>query len=1292
MKQVTSVKIAVFSMFCLAPAFLAAQATSGVTGVVTDSTGAVVVGAQVELSNPATAFSASTRTNSVGAYQFVSVPPGTGYKLTFTKQSFRNVVVSDVSLEVGVTETRDAHLAVGQAAETVEVSAENVGTVNTIDASIGNVITGQQFSDLPSLFRDDASNLLQLQPGVQAPQFGSDAQSGSVTGSRADAGNITLDGLDVNDETIGQSFTTVGRAPIDSIAEARTIVGSSDATFGRSGGAQVDLVTKSGTNQLHGSLSEFNRVSLLAANDYFNNLNGVKKGQLTRNQFGGSVGGPIWKNKLFFFFSYLGRRDAEGLPTNITVPLTAFRNGQISYVNSNAGCTASATLQSQPNCITTLTQAESAAIDPQGKGPDTALFDFIGNRYPIPNNTSVGDGVNTGGFAFTAPFRRRENTYVGRLDYNLSSKHQLFARGTWDRDNDTQNQKLFPQDPATLIARIVHDRTWVIGETWAINPRMTNQAFVGLSRQVNDFPAEFAPTAPNEFGFTNGLTGPYGDFRAQSRNVAVPEVRDNFIWSAGKHTVQFGGDIKPIRVHSTSVNDINFPTIGLQSQITNLDSSLRPADILQDPSVAANWDNNFTVLLGRYSSNTGQYNFDRAGNPFPQNTAATRDYHYNEYEFFVQDSWKLRSDLTVTYGLRWNYHSVPFEANGFQSVPNVFEEQMFGARQQAAASGTNGFTAAPQVSYTLGGPANHGPNFYHPDWKDFSPRIGIAYSPSFTRGLLGKILGDRKTSIRAGGGISYDRVLSTLTFETDEVSQLFATSRSTQYGIGGDPSGSLQNDPRFTSINSPVAPPAPGTLPRPTLTPFTTVSDGVSCPVGGFWVANGFNFVPAGLPCSTGLLSNNDLFQFNDRLKMPYSITASFGFQRQLPKNMLLDVNYFGRFGRRLVAVGDPAQQLNFKDPQSGQFLNTAFGNIQSAIQAGTTPADQPWFENQMNAAVASVLGPGATCQAVFSASCTTVAASFLGPSFQIGDLSTVDVVLANAGFLLPNTGLPYQTGSISNVGNFGASSYNSLIVSLRKRFSNHLQFDFNYTYAHSIDNVSDITNDVIFSSFNGQGLVCDLRNLRVCRASSNFDALHTISANYDYELPIGHGRSLLGEAPKWLDAIVGGWATSGIFTSHSGYPWNTTTNAFPIAFTQTAPAVLVGPKSAVKQHIHVDSATHSVELFADPNAALNAFGFPFGGGTGDRNALRGPRYFNADMAVLKTFKMPWSDRQTLRFRAEAFNVFNHASFNDPSTDPNSTGSLRTANNNINNPSQYGILTNLAHDPRQMQFGLQYTF
>ena len=1271
--MVPGVLAILLTVFALLGSRAMAQATSGLTGIVTDPTGALIVGAEVKLSNGQTAFSATTTTNAGGGYQFNHIPPGAGYRLTVTRDQFRAAEVSGLSLGVGVTETRDVKLEIGNTTETVEVTSEGEGTVNTTDSSIGNVITSKQVDELPSLFRDDAANLLQLQPGVQAAQNGSDAQYGSVTGSRADAGNITLDGLDVNDETIGQAFSTVGRAPLDSISEVRTIVGGEDASYGHSGGAQVDLVTKSGTNQWHGSASEYNRVSLLAANDYFNDLDVLPKGQLTRNQFGGDIGGPIIKDKLFFFFDYLGRRDAQGFQQNIVVPLNPFRNGQLSYVNSGAGCTPSATVASAPSCISTESSAQLTGLDPQGTGPDSALLTFIDSRYPISNNNGVGDGVNSGGFAFNAPEYRKENTFVGRLDYKVSSSHNLFARGTWDRDNDTSSPKAFPQDPAILIAEVNHANTWVVGDTWILSPTVTNQASFGISRQVLSFPSDFDPTAPNWYDFTNSFSRPYGDFRSQGRNVPVPEARDTFGWSKGKHTMQFGADIKPIRVHSTNTSDINFPSIGLQSQITSLDTSLRPADIFNDPGVQAAWDNNFTTILGRYASTTANYNYDPSGNALPQNTATIRNFHYNEYEFFAQDTFHVRSDLTVTYGLRWNYHSVPFEANGYESVPDVFASQLFGAREQAAAAGINGPDAAPFVTYTLGGPKNHGPNYYHPDWKDFSPRIGLAYSPSVTEGFLGHLLGDRKTSIRAGAGMTYDRVMSTLSFEIDEVSQLFAGSQTQQFGIPTDPEDSLIQDPRFTSINSPPTPPPGGTVPRPSVTPFVGPASSIGCP-----------FPTAGGLCATGLLNNEDLFQLNNSLKTPYSITASFGIQRELRGNFLVEVDYFGKFGHRLIAVGDPAQQVNFKDPTSGQFLNAAFGNVQKALQNGATPADQPWFENQVDAAL------GTTCASVFGSSCTSFISGVLPSSFITGDLSTLDVILANAGLLLPNTGLDYQTGSVANVGNFGVSSYNGLVTSLRKRFSNNLQFDIDYTYAHSIDNVSDVTNDVIGSSYNGQGLICDLRSLSVCRASSNFDATHTLSANYLYQLPIGRGQRFMGNAPKWADAILGGWATSGIVSFHTGYPWSSITSAFPINFTQSAPAVLVGPASAVKQSIHVENG--AVQFFADPVAAVNAFAYPFGGATGQRNQLRGPRYSNVDMDLLKTFKMPWSESQTLEFRAEAYNVFNHPSFNDPTSDPTLYGSYNFSNNNIGNAGQYGVLTSLAHNNRELQLGLRYSF
>ncbi len=1264
---------------------LAAQATSGLTGVVTDASGAVVVGANVKLENPDTAFAADTTTNRQGEYQFLHVAPAAHYRLTVTKENFRITSLADLGIGVGVTETRDVKLLIGNATETVEVTAGGEGSVNTIDASIGNVITSQQVAELPSLFRDDAGALLGLQPGVQIT--GGDSQNGSVTGSRADATTVTLDGIDVNDETTGQAFHTVGRAPLDSVSEVRTIVGNADVSFGRGAGAQVDLVTKSGTNQWHGSASEFNRVSAMAANDFFNNLVGNPRAQLTRNQFGASLGGPILKNRLFFFFDYTGRRDATGVQQTLTVPLDPFRQGEISYVNnSNVNCPG-ATLNSQPSCISTLTAAQAAAIDPLQIGANQALLSFVNGRYPEPNQVSGGDGINTGGYLFNAPFYVRDNTFVGRLDYKLSANQSLFARGTWDRDNQTQAPKAFPQDPGPLESFISHERSWVVGHTWIVNPRVTNLASFGISRQVYDFPVDFSPTAPYDLTF-GVLSSPYGDIRGQGRNVPVPEIRDTVSWAKGRHTLQFGADIKPIRVNFHNVNDISFANLGLQSQITSLEPSLRPTDISTDPASELIWDNTFTTLLGRYASVSANYNYDVSGNPLPQFTPSVRNFHYNEYEFFVQDSWKARTDLTISYGLRWNYHSVPYEVNGFQSVPTVSESQLFGARTAAAADGVSGFNAAPFVGYQLGGPVNHGPGYYHPDWRSFAPRFGIAYSPSFTSGVLGRLLGDRKTSIRAGGGLSYDRVLSTLSFEVDESAQLFDTTITQDFGVPLDPITSLQTDPRFVSIGSPVAAPSPGTIPRPSVTPFVFTSTGSNCPLP--------YVVPAGQPCATGLLTNDDLFQLSNTLKMPYSISVSFGIQRELPGNFLLDVNYFGKFGRRLVGTGDPAQQLNFKDPQSGQLLNTAFGNVQAALaggtQAGSIPV-QPWFENQVNQALPGVFGPGATCENIFGIDCTNFLASpsVLQPNFQTGDLSTVDVELANAGFLLPNTGLPYQTGSVANVGNWASSSYNGLVATLRKRTSRNLQFDLNYQYARSIDNVSDITNDAVFASFNAQGLICDLRNLRVCRASSDFDAVHTISANYIYQFPVGHGQWLLSSAPKWMDAILGGWATSGIVSYHTGFPFTTSTNSFPIDFTMGAPAVLIGPSSAVKKHIHVQPG-NQLQLFADQTAALGAFTYPFGGGTGERNQLRGPGYANVDMALLKTFRMPWSENQRVEFRAEAFNAFNHPSFNNPSVNPNSVGTLNSTNVNIQNPGQYGVLTNTANAARQLQLGLRYSF
>jgi hypothetical protein len=1248
-----------------------AQSFAGVSGVVFDPSKGVVPDVAVTLTNPATGFSASANTNSSGQYEFLQVPPANGYLLTFTKTNFRVLKLENIDLGVGLTETRDAALEIGETKQTVEVSVSGEATLNTADASIGNVITSAQVQELPSLIRTNAAVLLQLQPGVQVS--GSDSQYGSVTGSRADTANITLDGLDVNDETIGQAFVTVNRAPIDSVSEVRTIVGGADSTYGRSSGAQIDLVTKSGTNAFHGSLHEYNRVSAYAANDWFNNFTGTPRPGLIRNQFGGDLGGPIIKEKLFFFFDYEARRDNIADQEIRTVPLAALRNGEVNYINNGPGCDSTATIANNPGCISTLpvTGAGNSVqgLDPSGIGGNAALISYIDGRYPISNFVSAGDGVNTGGYLFNFPLKYKYNTYVGRMDYNLSAAHKLFARASWDRDNIDDAAPEFPVDGEPSLKLFNHSRSYVIGDTWLISPTIVNNIFFGVARSVLDFPVTSTASEPNSYGF-GPLSAPLPGLSSQGRNVSVPEIRDVLTWTKGKHTLEFGTDLKFIQDKSNLNNSINGVTVGLGGNLLNLGgpgSSLHPTDLYQnpnDPGAMNQFDSAYTFLLGHFSEASANYNYDLAGNPQTLYTPANRKYIYNEYELFAQDTWRVRSDLTFSAGLRWQYHAVPYEANGFEGISNLDEQQLFGARLTAAAQGISGNDAAPLVSYSLGGPKNHGPGYYNPDYRDFAPRIGLAYTPSFNHGILGALFGDRKSAIRLGAGMNYDRILSTLSFELDQQNFIFSNTIADVYD-SGNPPADLNGDFRFTAFNAP--PPA---TPAPTIdrtVPFTPNVDGSGNPIG---LANG------GFP---------SFFQLNRTLKTPYVISMSLGIQRELPHGFSLEADYFGKLGRRLLADGDAAQTLNFKDATSGQFLYGAFGNVQKQIQTGTAPgavSPQPWFENQISQAVANF---GLTCPTtapffgLTAANCTQLAAQ-VAPYFPVGDVSSEILVLTSAGILPPNVGLDAQTGSAGYVGNYGSSNYNGLLVTLRKKVSSGLQFDFNYTYSHAIDNVSDITNNANQYSGTGQFLVCDLRNLRVCRSSSDFDARHTVSANFVYYLPVGSGQRFLSGSGKVLNALVGGWGTSGIVVAHTGYPFNLHTGTFPINFTQDAPPVFVGTSADVAHGIHVDQSSQTVQYFNDPTNGFNAFAYPFGGGTGDRNSLRAPGFWNVDMALLKNFSMPWSDRQKLQFRAEAFNLFNHPSFAPPS------------DNTIANPGTFGNITSTESTARQLQLALRYDF
>jgi hypothetical protein len=1242
------------------------QGTSGVTGVVHDANGAIVAGAKVTLTDTKTGRELNTTSNDQGTYIFSNVQPGEKYRLTFSNSGFKTTVLDNVTLGVGRTETYDTALVAGDVSATVDVVASGQGdTLNTTDASIGNVIDQRQLRELPIQIRNSPAALIGLQPGVVGNNVGTGSSNrvGSVTGSRADQGNITVDGIDANDQATGQFAATVGNAPIDSIQEFRAVSTNPQATSGRSAGGEVELVTKSGTNQFHGSLREYNRNDKFAANSFFNNRSGVARPKLNRNQFGGSLGGPLpmlnfgehdpgdpffrsGKNKLFFFFDYEGRREATGVSYLRIVPLNHVRQGGLAYINNTPGCTFQSRLNTTPQCITILTPAQIAALDPQHVGVNQALLNYTNGRYPMANDLTAGDGINTGGFRFNAPAHRQDDTYTTRFDANITDKNKVFFRFNIAHRNQTDTVNTvaaqFPGDPEP--SQIVV-RDWAIagGWTWVATNNFLNQLTIGNSHSGLDFPALFAPAFPQVWTFGNSsslgslLSAPYAGISSQNRNVDTPTIRDDATWTMGSHTFTFGGSFKPIRSLSGLVNDFNFVTLGLGGLNNSLTSSLRPSTILATSATATrNYDRAFTYALGRIASISTNFNYSPTGEAFAPGTGKSRDYRYNELEFYGQDNWKIRNSLTVNLGLRWQYYQPPYEANGFQAAQNVDISQLFPIRVANGAAGTGGDSAEPFLTYDLIGKANNGRPLYKPDRNNFSPRLGFAWSPKFDNGIGKTLFGDRKTSIRGGASVLYERVAGALTFIQDQVTYLFDNSANTNFGAP-TATQALLNDPRFTSI---------------TAIPIQNVAPSVARPNTPF-VDNGVPF---------GNAEGQTNYTISENFQTPYYYQYSIGVQRELPKNMLLDVSYVGRLGRKLFTQADAAQIVDFKDPASGQTLLQALNNIQSALNAGTAVPTQAFLENQ------GALALGVPCGAVGIGTCTAFTAANLGSLISIGDASDTVQALNSFGLLRNNVGLSGQFSTNAYISNLGHSRYDGLLVSLQKRFSHGFQFDVNYTYSFSKDNNSSVANTVF------GGLICDLRDLNACYGPSDFDIRHLFNADWVWELPFGKHGWIGRDVSGWANEIIGGWQVSGIVTARSGLPFSTSTGAFPVGFVFDSPAVFNG--NASNLHGTINTSGQNITYFGGDAASLG-FTNPQNGQIGVRNNLRGPRFWNVDLGIAKNFALPW-EGQRLQIRADAFNAFNDNFFSLPNANINSTS--------------FGQITSSASAPREIQFAIRWDF
>lgn len=1228
---------------------LQAQDVASMTGLVTDTTGAVIPGANVELVNTATNSVYKTTTNEIGTYTIANAIPGPGYKVTFSRDGFQSVAITGLYLNVSATRTQNAKLPVGTATQSVEVSAqsENV-TLNTTDATVGNNFEVQFLNDLPVANRDSPAALFTQQPGITL--------DGAVTGARVDQDNVTVDGLDVNDMATGNFGAIVGNAPVDSVQEFRGVTAGPLSSAGEGGGGQFDLVTRSGSNQFHGAVVEYHRDADTEANDWFNNNAGIPRPPLIRNQFGGNIGGPILKDRLFFFFDYNGRRDTLSNVVERVVPMDAFRNGNISYIN-NAGGTS------------TLSSAQVAALDPQGVGFDSSLLSLINSRYPVANDFSGAcdnqpsiptcpDLVNTADYRFNAPFPYVENDYVGKVDYNLSSTMKMFARTTFARTTSTQNAIEFPGDPQTFPFR---DKSyaWVVGHTWTIGSNKVNQASYGETYENYAFPNTYNPTGITQYSYGGNGTG--GDIldgayasasNAQFRTYPIPVIRDDFSWLKGKHSLSIGGTFKYINPDGNTILDYNSPLIGLGGNMNSLNPTLRPSDInggAEAQLAESTYDSAFALALGRYGSVASTFNYNSSGSALPQGTGAQRDYRYYETEIYVGDTWKLTPSFTISYGLRWQNYSVPYEKRGLESIQNYTFNQYFDDRITQSAAGLSGNTALPFISYSLGGKANHAPGYYEPQYANFAPRLAFAWSPN----------ADHKTVFNGGGGIIYDHtVVNAVQYQQEQYSYLFQASATEPFGVVGNPNESLLNDPRFSGLTNPPAPPA---------------APGITTPFVPFVTGSGASAVPNGL--INGQAFNETI---DRRLKTPYSISYNFGFQHEFPAGLLLKTTYVGRLGRRLLGQADANQLIDFPDTVSGQLYSQAFASITQQVRGGVNPLNvtpQPWFEN--------VIAPGTGASLGYSSN-TALIAYALDTYVYRGDFADTTQAIAAAQLIPPNVGMGSQFSENTFYTNKGFSSYNGLLTTLHKNAGYGLQFDLNYTWSHSIDNVSIVANT---PALGGYGFICDVVRPRECRGNSDFDVTNYVSGNFIYELPVGRGRSIGATMPFWANEIVGGWEVSGIPSWHTGNAYFASANAFVAGYANDAPAILTGNPALLKSDVH-KGAGGVLYAYGDTTAAQNSFTGPVGFEIGRRNNLRGPQYFDLDLGLGKTFPI-YGDKVNLKFRADAFNALNHPSFSTPSAG--------AAGSNITS-SDFGIISSTVAEAfstdtaRVMQFSLRLEF
>lgn len=1219
------------------PAVLLAQnATTSLRGVVKDPSGAVISGATITLHNEATGQTITASSAKTGEFQVVQIPPAT-YTVTVHATGFGDQ--SKVAeLLVSQPATIDFGLTLQASKEVVDVTA-SAQTLNLTDASLGGSFDNSTIQSLPSETRN-VPDLLSLQPGVfflPAPPnpAGQDSRSGAVNGGRSDQGNITLDGVDDNDQVNGFAFTGVLRQTQDSIEEFRVTTGNGNADAGRSSGAQVSLLTKSGTNKFHGAAYEYNRPTNTVSNDFFNKqaqLNSGlanRPGKLIRNIFGLDLGGPILKDKLFFFANYEGSRQAESAEVTRTVPTAAYQSGILQYKVSGGGAqsiTAAQLTQLDSGC--TVCNSKAYAPGPGANPNAVAYF----KSMPAANGTATGDGLNTGSYAFSSPNPKSQNTTIVKLDYDPTSRQRFFVRGNLQKDTTGSVQQFPGQGPSSSL--VDNSKGITFGHTWTISQSLVNDLRYGYIRQG--------------YGESGVGRGDYVDFRfistatAETRSTIISNpvnnIVDNLNWTKGKHSVQLGGNWR--LVHQNRASDSNSYNSATSNPSWLGGSAPNPTTVGL-PAISGfstSYARAFANLVGTIPEVTNVYNYKvsgpTSGSLLADGASIARHFKANEFEYYLQDSWRARPNLTFTFGLRHTILQTPYETTGQQVTPTIDTHAWFTQREVAALQGK---IYEPDLTFAPSGKFYNKPGFWPKAKNNIAPRLAVAYSPN------------SKTSIRAGAGIYYDHYGQGLvnTFDQNGSAGL-ASQVSNPAGLN-----TYKTSPRFVGRNT--LPFSNGAAPATTAFPFTPQ-------LGNFAITWGID----------------------SRLKTPYSEAFDLSFQRQLPVGFTFEAAYVGRLGRHLLQSLDLTEPVDLVDTKSGTDYYKAAAVIGQAVDINggnpnATIAKIPYFENVFPF-MAGVDYPGESAtQAIYTNEWAPYRVG-LGATTALSDIDFY------CGYGCPTNYQPQfwqdQFASLYALSTMGLSSYHSAQLTLRHPMSKGLQADINYTYSRSIDMGSDAERSSEFSNgvATAASEIINTWKPKLNRGVSDFNATHVLTVDWIYRLPIGKGHRYLGSANGVVDAFIGGWQLSGLARNTSGLPFSLREPGWTTDWQITGYGIKTGAVN-VRKHFDTKGNIQYFDNAAAINSGVNTGGpvrIPYAGEVGQRNPYIGDGYFDIDSGLTKAWRL--GDYGGLKFAWEVYNVTNTNRF-----DPQSISSQLTG-------GSLGIASATLTTPRRMQFSLRYDF